>query len=426
MRKSYCANITTMNDSHKVFLLLCLFAAIRIALFNIEPIEWERSHQLLRGAEEINQLTFSVEEIELPLFSALIAPFLFFLEPVVAGKIVAGLATFFTLVLSYLVSREIFPNGDFHLWVPILLFLTPVFLFWSLQITSVVVFTALVLWAFYIFYGWRVELVPRLIKEDPPLLNYVFLGAVIGLACLTRYEGFLLLPGFFLYFLVQKRWVEKALFIISWGVVVLPWFVWSKFYAPGAEASFYFQEEIGNQFLNWLNFEIFLFSLLFLFVFPPFFVFAFGGFKTLLKRKRSALTVHWPLFSFIVLETVLFFLWTGAVPRIMIPIMPLLLPFFLRGVFEILGRSDGVVFRTRVFVPWFIASFGLCILFGVLQYFGRIRFPVFSLEQTGLICGLSFVALCSLFIRNVDRGYRFFFVFLAAALASASFVVFGF
>ncbi|MEA2020150.1 MAG: glycosyltransferase family 39 protein [Patescibacteria group bacterium] len=414
-----------MRDSQKVFLLLCFFTALRIALFDVNACEWGDSYRVLASAKRISELSFPLENFQLPFFSAFIAPFLFIFKPLVAGRLVAALASFVVLILSYEVSKKIFPERDFHIWVPVILALSPVFFYWSLRITSITIFTALVLLAFYLFYDWRVDLVPRLIKEDPPLLNYIFIGLVIGLACLTRREGILLLPGFLFYFLRQKRWVETILFIFAWAVVVLPLFFGGSFVFANFSPNTFLADLFSYQVVTWNWVWFFSLSYLFLFIFPPFFVFVFKGVFSFLETTRDML-VHFPLFAFILLlEILVLLLWTFSVPLVLIPLMPLILPFFLEGVEKIFAKQDGVVFRTCILVPWFFVSLGLFVLYIVGQYYVRSYFLVLS--RGGLVLALAFsaLALIALFIQNAEKGRKLFFASLVAALSVSSFVVIG-
>ncbi len=414
-----------MRDSHKVFLLLCFFTALRIALFNINAAEWGDAYQVLSTAKNISELSFPLEKTQLPLFPAIIAPFLFVFEPLMAGRLVAALASFAVLILSYEVSKKIFPERDFHIWVPVLLAISPVFFYWSLRITAITVFTALILLAFYLFYDWRVELVPRLIKDDPPLLNYIFIGLVIGLSCLTRREGFLLFPAFLLYFLIQKRWVETVLFTFAWAVVVLPLFVGGSFIFANFSLNTYLGEIFSYQILNWEWLRFFILSYLFLFIFPPFFVFVYKGVFSFFEGTRDLL-VHLPLFAFIsLLEILVLLIWTSSVPLVFVPLIPLILPFFLEGVENIFERYDGVVFRTCILVPWFFVSLGLFVLYVVGQYYVRAYFLVLSRGGLALVLAFSVLALISLFIHNSEKGRNLFFASLVAVLLAASFVVIG-
>ena len=468
-----------MSRPTKIFLLISFFIALRLTLFNFNAAEWGDSYHILRSARDITKLTYSLEEKRLPGLPALMAPFLFIFEPVTAGRIVAALATLAVLILSYKLSQKLFPKSNWHLWVPIFLCISPVFLYWSIRVMTIVPFTALVLLAFYIFEragqgpaatGFRVQPtrdgLPASGGLNPfggplgspmgsnPLKNFVEgwtplgLGVVLGLACLTRYEGFLLLPGFFLFYVLKKRWRELFTVFIPWAVVTLPWFVWSKLIVKGPTGAAYFKEAMTFNLFDWGRFWFWGLSVLFLFVFPPFFAFVIKGFKGRLEVVKGDGIYCLPFGSFLVLEAALAFFWTPSVPRILIPVMPFLLMLFLEGVdgmsepefprARLLGLSSGegkslalgpqsqaLFLRT----PWLIFFLALFLLYILGQYHQRAYFLVLSRGGMGLVLGFSGLALLSLmggrWLRWKRGLRRLFYISLVVVLAVSSFVIVG-
>jgi len=420
-----------MKNSYKVLLLFCFFVALRLALLNLNAAEWGDSYHILRGALALINFSYPLDEKRLPGFSALIAPFLFLAEPVSAGRIVVALLTLAILILSYKLDQLLFPERRDHLWVPIFLALTPVFLYWSIRVMAIVPFTALVLAVFYIFY--RCVNGTGLVRKRT--LLYILLGVLVGLACLVRYDGFLLLPGFFAFFFLRRKWRDIFTVFGPWAVVTLPWYIWSRFIAAGQTSSAYFAEARTFSLLDLGRLRFFALSVLFLFVFPPFMAFIWEGVRSFVRRNREDLICFLPLGGFILLEILLAFFWTPSVPRILIPTMPFLIIFFLEGV----ERPSGLAPRRSEFAPelrripsqvwggWklLLISFGLFVLYIAGQYFERAYFLVLSRGGMVLVLAFSFLSVIALVSNFNNWSKRLFYTFFLLALSVSSFVVLG-
>lgn len=311
-----------MRRAH-LFLLVAVFIALRLALFNINIAEWGDSYDFLRIAESLTRGHYPLDAKRLPVFPLLIAIGMPFMDAVVWAKIVVLLASAGCLFLTYKLTKKLFPelSEDYCLLPIAYLLISPIFLYWSIRVVAEPIFAFFVLLAFYLFY-----------KKGNPLV----LGLAVGVAAMTRYEGFLLAAAIGLGLLLKKRFVPLILYLLFFILAVSPWFLrsylaFSKlFYSP------YLSDPAGFATGYYYRWQWFFYTL-FMFGFPLGFHFLLLGFW----EKRQEFLKYLPLTFFISSSLLLFLVWYPRA-RFYLYLIPLLLPFAVLGLREIDARSKRI------------------------------------------------------------------------------------
>ena len=405
-----------------IFFLLG-YIALRVLIINVNVTEWGDSFRILRAAEYLLNFSYPLDEKRLPIFSALLAPGLLFIEPVLWGRIYAILAAVVNLILTAVLFKQFYPKAkQLHLLIVMtLLAFNPIFFYWSLRIMAETTFTVFVLLAFVVYLLDRERFVSR---------PYV-LGVVLSLAALTRYEGFLLAGAFGLSYLLKKDWRSLIKTFSVFVLLVAPWFILTKFIFKGGTSDAYVSE------LSTFKFD--LYRLGYFITYSLFFVGSPVLTSLLLYRHSESKTKNlsplassalqnndpsrvvqddgmvWrllinPLFTFSFLEFALFFIWTPSLPRIMIPIIPIAIILVVKNLVEV-----DFIKQHRPFIVAALLSV-FCFLFLQLKF--RLYFLVLSYSGLALILALSFLA-----ILTVWRGSKkYFLVSVLATFLVGSFV----
>ena len=168
--------------------------------------------------------------------------------------------------------------------------------------------------------------------------KFFILGLLVGLATLTRFEGYLLFLSFGLYFgLNYSKNISilvknVTVYCLAFLLVQMPWFIRKYLVFGSVLGSPYFSEPEGFGYdLNMTL--IFIGSLLFSLGICSAVYFIFRG-GVVLKNELKLHSL--PIFLFILFELALIFLWPAAIPRLFFPLLPLFhffyylyLPFFL-------------------------------------------------------------------------------------------------
>lgn len=392
-----------------VVIFLLVYVVFRIIIINVNITEWGDSFRILRAAQFILKFSYPLDEKRLPFFSALLAPGLLFLEPVLWGRIFAIILTVLNLVLTGILAKTIFRRispRQILLTLTLLAF-NPIFFYWSLRIMAETTAATLVLLSFVIYFGFQ---------KKEGLLQRFLLGVVLGLAGLTRYEGFLLAGAFGLSFLIKRDWRGIIKTFSVFFILVVPWFVITKLVFKGVTSNAYVSELETFQF-DLYRLGYFLTYALFFLGFPiilAFFVPILAKRNIFpFKQKISTLqtSLYLPLILFVALEAVLFFVWTPSLPRIMVLILPLAVIFLSRAVATTNLQEN----RKRLLASILM----LLVLFLILQFKFRLYFLVLSRSGLVVILLMVFLTIVSILINN----RKFLILTMLAALIAGCVVV---
>lgn len=350
--------------SKSFILVFILFLILHIVFFNINSVEWGDSYRILRTSKHIRNLSYPEDEKRLPLYSAILATWPQGVDPVEWGKVIMlgiSIVSFFVFHKLYL---SVSLRRDNNLLIPLLLFsLNPVFFYWSLRIMADVTFALLVMVSFVLLSRCR---------EGISFSRTFLIGIVVGLAALTRFEGYLLLvsvgagvvflDGFD--FSINKI-KEKIFYILSYlagfFVILTPYFVYKNPFN-----SSYFQEPIGRTY-DFQMVLVYAVSLLFIFGFTSAFFFYVNGFSTV----KSYFSKNIGIFLFVVLELMLILLWPAAIPRLFVAILPLLIILLADLINEYFSIRDG---KNQVYNSVILLL--LLVFFAGFQYLLKLQFLI--------------------------------------------------
>jgi len=245
----------------------------------------------------------------------------------------------------------------------------------------------------------------------------IICSLLVALATLTRFEGFLLVPGFLLYYLLKRDFKSLFSFLILFIVLVTPWFILTRVIFVANTATAYIKEASGFIF-DRERFRFFALSYVFSFGFAPAFLFFISGLKRFIHNNFKKIEPFIPLFSFLILETALSLYWTPSVPRILLPIIPLMTIFFVEALNHIKDEF-------RVKLSYFIGSVLLIGLYLYGQFIERTHFLVLS--KTGLLLSAGFASLAIFFIlfKKNSLYRKALYVFMFMGLLVANFVILG-
>lgn len=352
--------------------IIFIFVLSKLVFFHLTPAEWGDSYRFLRAGEYFSKLSYPLDEKRLPLFSLLLAPaFLLNIDPISWGRALVLVLSVFCLFLVFKLSQRICPKNSAGpvLAVAITAF-SPTFFYWTGKIYSEILFAFLVLLSFYFHY------------KKLSRFKYFVLGIICGLTFMTRFEGFLLFLSFFTFFLINRslRSIRTCIdFAGGFILPVLPYFI-LKYLNLDIVPSNYFSELLSFNYdmrVIW----IYLASFVFIFGFVPFF-----GVGKILNTVKGLLTSniqYIPIVLFVVLELVLILLWPSAVPRLFVPIIPLLAIAASYIICE--GKSERNI-KNLIF------SLGLLLFFILSRFYLKLPFLVLGKIVGGVIL-LNFAAI---------------------------------
>jgi len=349
--------------SNKIRFIFAAFLVFRLFLLNINYAEWGDSYRILRASEFIRSGSYPQDEKRQPVYSLMLAARPFGVDPVLWGRIemlvvsVAMFWMFYKIVQQFDLSKR---ARKIALW---LLILNPVLLYWSIRIMADVPFAFLMLLTFYLYDRWKDSLTHK---------ELFVLGLLVGLAVLTRFEGYILGFSLGLGVFLDQGWrftIDDRLFnrakrvvtlLIGFLVVTLPWFLYRN-----PVNSTYFEEPSGRVYdLNVVY--IYLVSSMFLFGFSSACYFFYKYRKELVNysRKNVAITI------FVIIELVLALIWPAAIPRLFTPVIPLLIIPLAVYVDKYFNSHEKSSFGDLLVLV------GLFLIFIISQYILRLQFLV--------------------------------------------------
>lgn len=302
--------------------------------------------------------------------------------------------SFLSLYVFYKLSKKYLATQNQRIFAIVLLALNPVYLYWSLRIYADVPFSLLVMLCFYIFELWREKLNER---DKLSMLYPAVMGLICGLGILTRFEGYLLalaiLVGMFVVAKIPSWRVIKisTTFLLTTAVVVLPWLIYRN-----PLTSSYFEESTGRRY----NVEMFL-TYLVSYIFVLGIIPAGSFIVTYFSKKPSirlpdVLEKYPHIIAFVLLESLLVLAWPAAVPRLFVPIIPLLIIAFVSH----LWRDDEPSVRTNSVAATGVVAIVLTAVYIVAQNHFRLQFLGPHTAVFGLISAVSVICTLSIILKN--------------------------
>ncbi|MBU1017081.1 MAG: glycosyltransferase family 39 protein [Patescibacteria group bacterium] len=334
-----------------LILFIGFFVVVKIVFFYLTPAEWGDSYRFLRAGEYLSHFSYPLDEKRLPLFPFILSfAFLLKVDPLVWGRMAVLVLSVLCLIFTFKLGTLLLKNTKSSFLAMVLTAFSPVFFYWTGKVYAEVLFTFLVLLSLTLYFGYK--------GKHKSLL----LGLMCGLAFMTRFEGFLLflaiLAGIFV-----KRNIKNLLFYLSsFSIVSAPYFLFrfinlrnfsSAYFLEPSQFSFDFKAGIA-----------FFASLAFLFGFIP--LLDLSSLKKFLTKKNIGNLL--PILVFVVLELLLSFVWQAAIPRLFVPIIPLL----SLGLAKRITAVPKINFKNMVF---YVAMWALFLLG---RFYVRLPFLVFG------------------------------------------------
>jgi hypothetical protein len=374
-----------------------VFLFLHLALINVNAAEWGDSYRILRASEYIRDFSYPEDEKRPPLYSAVLAvrpPLTDNIDPVVWGRAVMLFVSLGSFYVFYKFAQLVFEQKEKTNLALILFALNPVFLYWSLRIMADVFFVFLALLAFYILeYSRNNQSNNRSFKR---VFLMIMLGFFVGLAVLTRFEGYLLFgavglgivlkEGLYLGSLKKltklktsfsKILTELLSYMVGFAVLVLPYL-----YYRNPLSSMYF-EEPARRVYDLHTVAIYLLSFLFLFGFISAVYFYIYGYKKVIHFLQD----HTAITAFLFAELLLILAWPAAIPRLFVAIVPLLILLLSLCIVEYFWDKDDAVLNLKLSAAlertlgWkipvvLILNLTLILIYVLGQYYYRLQFLV--------------------------------------------------
>jgi hypothetical protein len=388
--------------SKPVILIFALFLLAHLVLFSVNKVEWGDSYRILRASEYIREFSYPIDEKRPPLYSALLAlrPIVG-LNPVVWGKGVMLGVSIASFYVFYLLAKEIFSDEETVLISLLLFAFNPVYFYWSIRVYADLFFSLQVLLLAYFYLRWR---------EKLSIVRILALAFISVLSILTRFEGYLLTLSLGLALLFEKysfsllhdkiclKWESlKEIFcsdnfrhVIYYGIGVLiflfPYWLWRN-----PLSSSYLEEPSGRTY-DFLMVVKYGLSLLFLFGFTSAFAFYFARFKKVLNFFKRYIFIT----IFVVFELLLILSWPAAVPRLFVPVIPLLILPLSKTVSDFFKEDSQAENCKVVFL-----SFGLFLLYGLAQKTINLQFLIPSFKLVLVVLAINAISLIFIYTKKL-------------------------
>lgn len=378
-----------------------VFLIIHIVFLNINAAEWGDSYKILRSAQFLRHLSYPIDEKRPPLF-----PFFLSFVPTSTDQIFWGRVEllFFSLV-SFLVFCKLFKvlsKGREPAIKPalILFILNPVYLYWSLRVMSDIPFSILVLLVFYFISIW---------KDNYSFEKLTLIGLLTGLAVMTRFEGYILFGAVIFGFVFNefkfsllKNTKNLIYFTLMFFLTIYPYLYFRNPFKSS------YLDEPAHRTYDLKTLMIYISSLLFLFGFS-YALFFFLRKKNIVKKffvENSSIAF------FVFFELLLILVWPAAIPRLFVPIVPLLIIPLAWAIYEYFDEEKVKNLRSQA-IPLVLLLF----LYIVSQFFLKLQFLVLLKPMFVGVILLQVLMAYSI----VKRSKRYFYILLVILLATWSF-----
>ncbi len=354
---------TLKNYINKYWVILvtsAAFLAVHLYFFSFNTAEWGDSYRILRASEAVRKGYYPSDEKRPPLTAFLIATQPSNIDQVVYARLLLMIFSFGAYLLFYSLLKIFIEDKFWQTWAMLAFLLNNVYLYWSIRVMADVPFSFFVLCCFYLFTVWR-----QTRKNNHLLL----MGLVCGLAILTRFEGYLLGLSIFLGILFVDKKVEifksiryLSIFGVSSLFTVAPYLLFRN-----PLTSSYFEEPTSRTYdINML--AVYLASFLsltgisFLLYFPI----------AHLTATKKIFSLNLPMLIFFILDMLLVLSWPAAVPRLFVPIIPIVILVIARGLEISFENSTSKLIRIREFM-----LFGVLLgIYVISQYFLKLQFLI--------------------------------------------------
>lgn len=239
-----------------------------------------------------------------------------------SGKIVSLIAGVAVIPITYLLWRKL-ESKEVALLAAWLVAVNSYSHYLSIHTYRDTLFLFFSMLAFLLFYK---------VKEDRKWPYK--LGLVLGMATLTRHEGFILMVVFLLTFIYRERKLNRQVgyFIMVFLLIVLPWHVY-RYAETGVLVPPIIIEELGEKGRTGLGWIAGIGRLITL---PLLILFLVGAFLTLKKKEK-----YLPLYLFIILFSVAHMWFVSSplnLPRYALPLSPIMLGWASIGILSIIQR----------------------------------------------------------------------------------------
>jgi 4-amino-4-deoxy-L-arabinose transferase-like glycosyltransferase len=204
-----------INDFIKkyyIWLLLFFYIVVKIFLINVNFAEVGDSNNFLLLADQISKGIFPIFTNRLPFYPLLLAVGIRFLDGYLWGRILSLLFSVGSIVVLYKLAIALFKKREIAVLACLFTTLNPIFSNHSMRVYSEVLLLLLVLSSFYFFY------------RENSKLDFLVVGFITILAAMTRFEGFILFPVFFISYAVLRKWrklIYYSAFTLSFFAAVL-------------------------------------------------------------------------------------------------------------------------------------------------------------------------------------------------------------
>lgn len=386
-------------SNKSIFIIFLVFTAAHAWLFNINYAEWGDSYRILRASEYIRQGTYPDDEKRAPFYSLLLALRPENVDQVTWGRVeMFGLSLlFFVIFYAYLRQLNLGERVEkLSLWM---LAFNPVFLYWSIRLMADVPFALIVLITIYLYTKWQ---------DDLSWWRAAILGIMLGLAVLTRFEGYIL--GFSLgaamlynHLTTKKSALIKKLMFVFFGFLLpaLPWFL----YRNPLDSS-YFEEPAGRAYDLQMVY-IYLVSLMFVFGFS----YACFFFVRHYKKAKDLISKNVFVLTFVLAELALALLWPAAIPRLFVPVIPFLIIYMSYLIDKHFSLKDKFKFSDVLILA------GLLVFYLFSQYVLKLQFLVLNKTHLAVVTLIQAVLIGTI----LTKKYKLFKVVLILSMMVWSF-----
>jgi 4-amino-4-deoxy-L-arabinose transferase-like glycosyltransferase len=391
IHKNYVSSFLNLINRNKwILFFLSVYLLIRIIFLNTNSAEWGDSYRILRATEFLQNFTYPADEKRPPLFSILLL-LKFTKDPIFSGRITMLILSMINVFLFYLLCKTLLKNSsEKTIFFAVTLFaFNPLFIYWSLRIYADNFFLMWMLLSFILYFKYQ---------DSKKLFFLIILPFVLTFSILTRFEGYLLsasiVSSLFLGFTFKRNRFFPFIymsFVLALLIFLVSYYKEYTFYINPIFSKYIDEVESRKITLDEVNNFIFQFLYLLGSVFGIMFILV-NFVKIKLKTIIDSWVIYAPLVHLFFLQFVLSFIWFAAVPRLFLPIVPILLILFVKG-FEKF-KFEGYSKKLKIF--FIIVSLGFLVFYIGSQL---------SLKLPFLITGLRF------FLINIFIGILCIFVF---------------
>jgi len=317
-----------------ILIFLLLYILLRIIFINVNSAEWGDSYRILRATEFLQNFSYPTDEKRPPLFSFLLlfrfSQISLFNDPILSGRVTMLFLSVFNVLLFYIFCKIILKSSSekIILFAVGLFAFNPLFVYWSLRIYADNLFLLLMLLSFILYFKFQ---------ENRKLYFLIPIPLILILSITTRFEGYLLslsiISAFFLGFIFSKIKIYPFLFItlfLTFLIFLVSYFKEFTFYINPIFSKYVDEAESRKITIDEIN--NFIFQLLFLIGSVFGVVFVLNNFVNLkIKNILEKWLNYGPLVHMFLLQFALSFVWFAAVPRLFLPILPILVILFVKG-----------------------------------------------------------------------------------------------